>query len=87
MFDAKCVTCGDTNWLLRKSETRSYYANVKDSGMIWSEISAAKKVSPYTVICSKCMVSADDVADMDYMIKKKPLQLIWQTRAWEKWTK
>ena len=79
---AKCKRCGDTEWLLQKSEKRFYYAVVKTDELRWVEQTKLKEISPYTLICSKCEGNAGEIADLGYTIKEKPLKVIWQTNWW-----
>ena len=80
---AKCKDCGEVNWLLEKTEKRSYYAIVNPKELRWLERVKYKEVSPYTLVCGKCDGSADTHADMQYTIKDKPLKVIWQTLFWD----
>ena len=80
---AKCKDCGEVNWLLEKTEKRSYYAIVNPKELRWIESTKLKEVSPYTLVCGKCDGSADTHADMQYTIKEKPLKVIWQTAFWD----
>ena len=80
---AKCKDCGEVNWLLEKTEKRSYYAIVNPKELRWLERVKYKEVSPYTLVCGKCDGSADTHADMQYTIKEKPLKVIWQTSFWD----
>jgi len=82
-MEAKCKRCAETSWLLQKNELRFYYAIVNPNELRWIEQPKLKKVSPYTLICSKCEGNADDVADLSFVIKEKPLKVIWQTAFWE----
>jgi len=80
---AKCNNCGETEWLLQKNEKRYYYAVVKSTELRWIEQTKLKEVSPFTLICSKCEGNAEKVADLGFMIKEKPLKVIWQSNWWE----
>ena len=84
---AKCKTCGDTNWLLEKQEQRFYYALIKgDDELRWIEETKRRKTTSdkdISVVCSKCGGHAKDIADMDYVVKSKPLKVVWQSRFWE----
>jgi len=81
---AKCKKCGECEWLLQKNEKRFYYAVVKSQELRWVEQVKLKEVSDYTLICSKCEGDALEVADLDFIIKEKPLRVIWQTTFWER---
>jgi hypothetical protein len=85
---AKCKTCGETNWLLEKQEIRFFYALVKEDAdeLRWIEETKRRKITSIrdvSIVCSKCGGHAKDIADMDYVIKFKPLKVIWQTRFWD----
>lgn len=82
-MEAKCKKCGDTNWLLEKDEHRFYYAIVSSDELRWIEESKKKKISEFRLICSKCGGLADDFVDLSYMIKSKPLKVVWQTNFWD----
>lgn len=80
---AKCKDCGEVNWLLEKTEKRSYYAIVNPKELRWLERVKYKEVSPYTLVCGKCDGLADTHADMQYTIKLKPLKVVWQSSFWD----
>jgi len=84
---AKCKKCGECEWLLQKNEKRFYYAVVNPKELRWIEQTKLKELSAYTVICSKCEGNAEDVADMEFDIKEKPLRVVWQTSFWERYKK
>lgn len=92
---AKCKDCGEVDWLLEKTENRSFYAVVNNKDLRWLERVKYKKVSPFTLICSKCEKPAGDwvdtngdvkkgMADMEYTIKEKPLKVVWQSSFWDR---
>ena len=80
---AKCKDCGEVNWLLEKTEKRSYYAIVNPKELRGLERVKYKEVSPYTLVCGKCDGSAETHADLQYTIKEKPLKVIWQASFWD----
>ena len=86
-MSAKCKECGKTNWLLEKQEQRFYYALVKaEDELRWIEETRRRKTTrdkDIIIVCSKCGGHAADVADMDYVVKLKPLKVVWQTRFWD----
>ena len=85
-MEATCKTCGRTDWLLLKEEKRFYYSQVREDSMTWIELTKKKHVSPYRLICAKCEEEADKVASNTYMIRTKPLKVVWQY-SWDILTK
>lgn len=79
----KCKKCGETEWLLQKDEKRYFYAVVKVDELRWIEMPKKKEVSEFSLICSKCEGNADEISDLSYMIKTKPLKVVWQTQFWD----
>lgn len=78
----KCKNCGETEWLLEKSEKRHYYSNSNDPDR-WIEYVKKREVDLPSVICSKCNSSALVCADLDFEVKLKPLRLVWMTAFWD----
>ena len=69
---AKCKDCGEVNWLLEKTEKRSYYAIVNPKELRWLERVKYKEVSPYTLV--NVMVQRILMQICNTLLRRNPLK-------------